>query len=168
MECAAPKRWSKYTRNGSEKYHQKMLFLNSFVQLMWRLFNRLLFHGQNFSQKKFSCFWQFGIGFLKLVLSIIWCNAHNRPWWPSGLSRHSNSSRVAAKDPGLNPAWGIHFTVCMALNMDYWLAICKGPAIGHLWIMFYIQTQKKLSVKSFKHGPIIEISNHTVWILSNI
>ena len=28
-------------------------------------------------------------------------------WWSSGLSRHSNSSGVAAEDPGLNPAWGI-------------------------------------------------------------
>ena len=27
-----------------------------------------------------------------------------RPWWPSGLSHCSNSSRVAAEDPGLNPA----------------------------------------------------------------
>ena len=25
-------------------------------------------------------------------------------WWPSGLSGHSNSSRVAAEDPGLNAA----------------------------------------------------------------
>ena len=28
----------------------------------------------------------------------------NLPWWPSGLSCCSNSSRVAAKDSGLNPA----------------------------------------------------------------
>ena len=32
----------------------------------------------------------------------------NRPWWPSGLSRYSNSSRVSAADPGLNPAQGVN------------------------------------------------------------
>ena len=32
-------------------------------------------------------------------------NFQNRPWWPSGVSRRSNLSRVAAEDPGLNPAW---------------------------------------------------------------
>ena len=32
----------------------------------------------------------------------------SRPCWPSGLSCCSNSSRVASKDPGLNPAWGLH------------------------------------------------------------
>ena len=29
----------------------------------------------------------------------------NWPWWQSGLSHHSNSSRVAAEDPGPNPKW---------------------------------------------------------------
>ena len=29
----------------------------------------------------------------------------NRPWWPSGLGRVSNSSRHSLKDPCLNPAW---------------------------------------------------------------
>ena len=31
----------------------------------------------------------------------------NRPWWPSGLERVSNSSRCSLKDPGLNPARGM-------------------------------------------------------------
>ena len=28
----------------------------------------------------------------------------NRPWWPSGLERVSNSSRHSLEDPGSNPA----------------------------------------------------------------
>ena len=34
------------------------------------------------------------------------CKNENRPRLPSGLSHRSNSSRVAAEDPSLNPAWG--------------------------------------------------------------
>ena len=48
----------------------------------------------------------------------------NRPWWPSGLSRRSNSSRVAAEDPGSNPAWGcLYGKDCFG---NY------GPAISNL------------------------------------
>ena len=42
---------------------------------------------------------------------------NNRPWWPSGLIRRSNSSRVAAEDPGSNPAWGMYGTVMDLLYM---------------------------------------------------
>ena len=34
--------------------------------------------------------------------------SENRPCWPSSLSHRSNSSRVAAEDPLLNPAWGMY------------------------------------------------------------
>ena len=30
---------------------------------------------------------------------LVFQGSANRPWWPSGLSRRSNSSRVAAEDP---------------------------------------------------------------------
>ena len=33
----------------------------------------------------------------------------NRPWWPSGLGRVSNSSRHSLEDPGLNPCSGLHY-----------------------------------------------------------
>ena len=42
-----------------------------------------------------------------------------RPWWPSGLNRRSNSSRVAAEDPGLNPAWGMY----MVLYWTHYIAL---------------------------------------------
>ena len=51
----------------------------------------------------FAVIWYFNKLITEWVKHVI-----NRPWWLSGLSRHSNSSRVVAEDPGLNPAWGIY------------------------------------------------------------
>ena len=45
-----------------------------------------------------------------LVPKIFFINVvPKRPWWPSDLSHCSNSSRVAAEDPGLNPCLGLGY-----------------------------------------------------------
>ena len=45
---------------------------------------------------------------LFINLSVLYRVGWYQPWWPSGLSPHSNSSRVAAEDPGSNPDWGMY------------------------------------------------------------
>ena len=53
------------------------------------------------------------------------CN--NRPWWPSGLRRHPNSSRMPPKDPGSNPAWGKN--IYMVPQPLLLITHYNGPAI---------------------------------------
>ena len=48
----------------------------------------------------------------------------NRPWWPSGLERASNSSRFSLEGSGLNPAWGIAAVSYFSVHM---FRIC------HIW-----------------------------------
>ena len=46
---------------------------------------------------------------ISVIKQIFCCEtiSQDRLWWPSGLSRRSNSIRVAAGDPGWNPTQGM-------------------------------------------------------------
>ena len=46
----------------------------------------------------------------------------DRPWWPSGLERVSNSSRHSLEDPGLNPTRGMYLygTIMDPLFIHCW------------------------------------------------
>ena len=72
----------------------------------------------------------------------------NRPWSPIGLSGRSKSSRVAAEDPGSNPAWGM--AVCMTVSL--------------LFLTLYLHT--KIFTNMHPNGKILaaKYGQHKTWV----
>ena len=66
----------------------------------------------------------------------------NQQWWPSGLNHCSNSSRVAAEDPGSNPARDYntdHLKLCKYLQLTF---TSYGTITRLLNIIFSVLTIK--------------------------
>ena len=106
----------------SSRWSSLFLTLLSQSRKIYKFRENMLFKGPYFSQEFCVIFLFVGAHNSKenivnlLTKKVIWYPnfffinvVPKRPWWPSGLSHCSNSSRVAAEDPGLNPCSGLGY-----------------------------------------------------------
>ena len=91
----------------------------------------------------------------------------SRPCWPSGLSCCSNSSRVASKDPGLNPAWSLHMVPKWIRYTPILLLLVgdsnkkRNDIILLIWVVFQQKSRYQVApVNSMSYPVSPKVSRH--------